>query len=44
MTASFDQPSLVRSLSVPEPGVALLLGAGLLGLAALGRRKHDARD
>jgi len=36
MTATFDQPSLVRSLSVPEPGVALLLGCGLLGLAAFG--------
>jgi hypothetical protein len=29
--------------SVPEPGTGALLGAGLLGLATLGRRKHAVR-
>lgn len=44
MTATFDQPNLVRSLAVPEPGTAALLSAGLVGLAALSRRKRAARD
>jgi hypothetical protein len=44
MTATFDQPGLVRSLAVPEPGTAALLDASLLGLAALGKRKRATRD
>jgi hypothetical protein len=37
LTSSFDQPHLVRSLSVPEPGIALLLGAA--GLVAWRARR-----
>ena len=40
MTASFDQPELVRSLSVPEPALAVLLGAALLSLGSVRRRSR----
>jgi len=32
---------LVNASVVPEPGTAILMGLGLIGMAAAGRRKHD---
>ena len=35
---SFAAPAVVRSSVIPEPGLLVLLGGGLVGLAALIRR------
>jgi hypothetical protein len=37
-TNAFAAPAVVRSSVVPESGVLVLLGGGLMGLAALIRR------
>ena len=36
---SFAQPTVVRTSAVPEPGVLVALGSGLVGLATLIRRR-----
>ena len=36
---SFAAPAVVRSVSAPKPGLLLLLGTGLVGLATLIRRR-----
>jgi hypothetical protein len=37
-TNSFAAPTVVRSSVFPEPGLLVLLGGGLIGLATLIRR------
>jgi len=36
---SFAAPAVVRAVSAPKPGLLLLLGTGLVGLATLIRRR-----
>jgi hypothetical protein len=36
---SFAQPVAAKSSHLPEPGLLLLLGGGLIGLATLVRRR-----
>jgi len=38
-TSLFAAPAVVKSSVVPDPGVLVLLGGGLFGLAALIRRR-----
>ncbi len=38
---SFAAPAVVHSSSVPRPGILLLLGGGLVGLATLIRRRFS---
>jgi PEP-CTERM motif len=35
---SFAQPSILKASAVPEPGILVALGSGLVGLATLVRR------
>ena len=47
LTVAFDQPELVRSLSVPEPSTLVLLGIGCVALtiiAACSRRQSPCSD
>lgn len=39
---SFAQPSILKASAVPEPGVLVALGTGLVGLATVVRR-HFSR-
>jgi len=37
-TNSFAAPSVLRASAIPEPGILVVLGGGLVGLATLVRR------
>jgi hypothetical protein len=39
VTNSFAAPHVVRASAVPEPGVLVALGGGLVGLATVVRRR-----
>ena len=38
---SFGEPTVVRASAVPEPGVLVALGSGLIGLATMIRRRFN---